>query len=131
MASALSALANASVTLQVPGVGVTTDPTTGNVAAVTSTTTISLFLRAEKLAYTPYPGVDVVDTVYEGYAVDPQVVPAGVVIGTAGVLTFAGEGAVDCEVLELWMAYGSTGIIGATLQTALGDRIRLVARGQR
>jgi len=59
------------------------------------------------------------------------VVPAGVVIGTAGVLTFAGEGAVDCEVLELWMAYGSTGIIGATLQTALGDRIRLVARGQR
>lgn len=131
MASALSALANATATLEVAATGVLTDPDTGNVTAVTGTTTLSLFLRAEKVGYSPYPGVEVVDTVYEGYAVNPQVVPAGVMVGSVGTLAFAGEETVDCEVLELRMAYGGTGILGATLQAALGDRIRLVARGQR
>lgn len=131
MASALAALANATATLRVAGTGVITDPETGNVMPAPGSTTLSLFLRAENVSYSAYPGVDVTDTIYEGYAVDPQAVPASVLVGSEGTLTFAGEQAVSCEVLELRMPYGASGLIGETLRTALGDRIRLVARGQR
>lgn len=131
MASALAALANATATISVAGTGVVTDPDTGNVMPAPSSTTLSLFLRAENVSYNAYPGIDVTDTVYEGYAVSPQVIPAGVVLGAEGTLAFAGEAAVSCEVLELRMPYGATGLLGETLRSALGDRIRLVARGQR
>lgn len=131
MASALAALANATAVLTVAQAGVTTDANTGNVSALTTTTTLSLFLKAEKLDYTPYPGVDVTDTIYEGYAISPQLLPATVLTGTQGLLTFAGEPPVECEVLELRSPYGATGLLGDTLRSVLGDRIRLVARGQR
>jgi hypothetical protein len=131
MASALSALANASATFQVAGTGVVTDPATGNVRAVTTEVTVALYLKAEKVSTTALPGVDVVDTLYEGYAVDPVAFDNGVVVGTEGVLTFGGEVPVDCEVTALRLPYGDTGLLGATLNAVLGERVQLLARGQR
>jgi hypothetical protein len=130
MASALAALANATATFQVAGTGTVTDPDTGNVMAAGASVVVSLFLKAEKVAYTAMPGVDVVVTVYSGYAVQPMALDPRVVVGTEGVLTFAGDEAVPCEVTELRMPYGSEGLIGGTLATVLGQGVRLVARGQ-
>lgn len=128
MASALAALKNASATFQVAQQGVITDPETGNVLAASAAVTVDLFLKAQNVDYTALPGIELVDTVYEGYALGT--LPAGVVVGTHGELIFAGEDAVDCEVLELRLPYGGTGLLGATLAQALGERLRLVARGQ-
>lgn len=131
MASALASLANATVTFEVAGTGVVTDPATGNVMAAGASVVASLFLKAEKVGYTALPGVDVVDTVYSGYATSPMALDPRIVIGTSGTLTFAGEAAVPCEVMELRLPYGGEGLIGGTLAGVLGQSIRLVARGQR
>jgi hypothetical protein len=116
--------------MRLAGAGVVTDPATGNVMAAEQQVVLSLFLKAEQVAYRQLPGVDLTDTVYEGYVVDPQVLPAGVVLGTRGTLVFAGQPAVECEVLEARLPYGSTGVIGGALQGVLGDRVRLAARAQ-
>lgn len=129
MATALSSIANASVSFEVAGQGVTVDPETGNVAVVDEVVTTPLYLKAEKVDVVRYPGVDVVDRVYEGYAVEP--LDTRVVPGTVGTLTFAGEAPVRCEVFSLRLPYGSTGTIGAALTGALGEKIQLVSRGQR
>jgi hypothetical protein len=129
MASALAALANASATFQVAGSGVITDPATGNVRAATSQVTVSLFLKAEKVSATALPGVDVVDTLYEGYAVDPVAFDSGIVVGTEGVLTFGTEDPVECEVTALRLPYGNAGLLGSTLNAVLGERVQLRARG--
>lgn len=128
MASALSALANATVTFQVAATGVYTDPVTGNVLPATSDVTISLFLKGESTGARIFPGVDVLDTVYEGYAVNPSSFDPAVVVGTTGTLTFAGEAARECEVLELRTSYGKTGLMGEILNGTLGEKVKLVAR---
>lgn len=128
MASALSSVVNATATFQVAKVGTYTDPATGNVLPATRDVTVRLFLKAESMGERLFPGVDVVDTVYEGYAVDPQAFDAAVVVGTTGVLTFASEAPAPCEVMELRMNYGANGLIGATLARTLGQKVRLVVR---
>jgi len=128
MASALSALANASVTFQVATTGVFTDPATGNVLPATEDVTVSLFLKGESTGSRIFPGVDVLDTVYEGYAVSPTAFDSAVVVGTTGTLSFAGEPDTTCEVLELRFNYGKTGLLGQILNTTLGEKIRLVSR---
>lgn len=128
MASALSSVANATVTFQVAAAGVKTDPVTGNVVPATKDVTVSLFLKAETVGNRLFPGVDVLDTIYEGYAVSPTAFDAGVVVGTTGTLTFAGEAPAECEVLELRVPYGKTGLIGEILNNTLGQKVRLVAR---
>lgn len=128
MASALSALANATVTFQVASAGVYTDPATGNVLPATKDVTVSLFLKGDSTGSRIFPGVDVLDTVYEGYAVNPTGFDPAVVVGTTGTLNFAGEAATSCEVLELRLNYGKTGLIGEILNTTLGEKIRLVSR---
>lgn len=130
MASALISLANASATFQVAGVGTVTDPATGNVTAASATTTLSLYLKAESITTSPLPGVNVVDTIYDGYAVDPVAIDGGVVVGTQGTLTFGSEDAVPCKVTALRLPYGNTGALGGTLSAVLGDRIQLTARSQ-
>lgn len=130
MASALAALANATATFQVAGTGVITDPATGNVRAVTTEVTVSLFLKADKIATTALPGVDVVDTVYEGYAIDPVAFDSGIVVGSRGTVTFGSEEPVSCEVISLRLPYGDTGLLGGTLNAVLGERVQLLARGQ-
>lgn len=130
MASALSDLANATATFEVAGTGVVTDPDTGNVSPAEATVTVELFLRAETIEITRYPGVDQLDTLYEGYAVVPMTFDSRVQVGSQGTLTFAGEAPVRCEVKALRLPYGNTGLLGATLAAVLGEKIQLISRGQ-
>lgn len=138
MATALAALANASVTFTVAGVGVITDPDTGNVVPAQETVSTEFFLRVTRIDgvisrvrgadQTSYPGVDVSDVVYDGYAIaslDPRIQ-----VGTTGSLVFAGNDPVTCEVTELRLPYGKTGVLGTTLNSVLGERIQLLVQGQ-
>jgi hypothetical protein len=128
MASALSALANATATFQVPTTGVYTDPATGNVMPATKDVAISLYLKADQTSQRIFPGVDVQDTIYEGYAISPTAFDAAVTVGTTGTLNFAGEGSLDCEVIALRYNYGKTGLLGELLNSTLGEKVRLVTR---
>jgi hypothetical protein len=125
MTSALAALANATATFTVPTVGTMTDPTTGNVVPASETVTVSLYLRQAGTSNAGFPGVNTDVETYEGYAVNPQALDARVKPGITGTLNFAGQGAIECEVINGRFPYGSTGLIGGTLQQVLGDKIRL------
>jgi hypothetical protein len=124
----LSALANASATFTVAATGVVTDPTTGNVTPTAESVTVQLFLKSDRVRGSAFPGVEIAETVFDGYALDK--LDERIVIGTSGTINFAGEGVWDCEVTGLRLPYGKTGLLGATLRTALGDRIQLVTREQ-
>jgi hypothetical protein len=127
--TALSALANATASFQVAVEGTYTDPVTGNVTAALTTVTVPLFLKGDRVQTRSFPGVDTADGVYDGYAVEP--LDARILVGSHGTLFFGSEEPVDCEVVALRLPYGDTGVIGQTLASALGESIRLVARGQR
>ena len=127
MASALQALANAVAVFNLPTVGTTTDLDTGNVVPVTEGVTVSLYLRQGSRNGSGFPGVDTDSITFEGYAVSPQALDARIRPGVVGTLAFAGQAAIRCEVLQERFPYGSTGLIGGTLQTVLGDRIRLAS----
>lgn len=126
MASALTALANATATLNLPTVGTTTDPTTGNIRANTETVTISLYLRQGTVRATDLPGINIEGEAFDGYVLNPVALDARVQTGTLGTLTFAGDAAMPCEVVEARTPFGTTGLLGTTLQSVLGDRIRLI-----
>jgi hypothetical protein len=125
MTSALAALANATATFAVPTVGTITDPTTGNIVPATETITVSLYLRQGGNRGSDFPGVDTEVETYDGYAVSPQALDARIKPGVTGTLNFSGQGAVPCEVLSSRFPYGSTGLLGSTVQQVLGDKIRL------
>jgi hypothetical protein len=129
VASAFSALQNSTITLTVPAAGVVTDAGTGNVRPATATVTLSAWLKAENVAETTYPGVNVITTLYEGY-VTSGALDSRVQVGTLGTVAFAGATAVDCEVLEARLPYGETGVLGAVLTSALGSKLRLASRAQ-
>jgi hypothetical protein len=130
MASAILALANATAVFDVAGTGVVTDPDTGNVSPAAATVSVEMFLRAETIEITRYPGVDQLDTLYEGYAVVPMAFDSRVQVGSQGTLTFAGEDPVRCEVKALRLPYGNTGLLGETLAAVLGEKVQLISRGQ-
>lgn len=125
MTSALAALANATAIFTVPTVGTVTDPATGNVVPATETVTVNLYLRQGTTRPSEFPGVDTEVETYEGYAVNPQALDARIKPGVVGTLNFAGQGAIDCEVINGRYPYGSTGLIGSTVQQVIGDKIRL------
>lgn len=125
MTSALTAIANASVTLELPTIGTTLDELTGNVLPVMESITVGLYLREGGRSGSGFPGVDTDSITLEGYAVNPQALDARVRPGVHGMLTFAGKPACRCEVLQERFPYGTTGLLGGTLQAVLGDRIRL------
>lgn len=124
MTSALSALANATAVFSVPTVGTVTDADTGNVLPAEETVSVTLYLRQGSPQAANLQGVDADTIVCEGYAVDPQALDARIRPGTRGTITMSGRTMV-CEVLQERFPYGSTGLLGSTLQTILGDRIRL------
>lgn len=125
--SAVKVLENSTVTFTVPAAGTAVDPATGNVVANTTTNQVSAYLKAESVAETTYPGVNVISTLYEGY-VTAGTLSADVQVGTTGTLQFAGAAAVDCEVLEVRLPYGTTGLLGSLLTSVLGPKLRLVSR---
>lgn len=126
MASALAPFSNASAVFTVPTSGTTTDARTGNVLPNSTTVSVALYLRQGSTDPTSgFPGVDTDVEVFEGYVVNPTALDARIQPGTTGTLTFAGQPAARCEVLNARYPFGSTGIIGGTIQQVLGDRIRL------
>lgn len=125
MTSALAALANATATFNLATVGTTTDPDTGNVLPTTEAVTVTLYLRQGSRNGSNFPGVDTDSVTFEGYAISPQALDARIRPGVTGTVAFAGQPAIRCEVLQERYPYGSTGLLGGTLQTILGDRIRL------
>lgn len=127
MASALTALKNATVVFTVADAGTTVDPDTGNVTANTTTISYELFLRKSGgNSERNQPGVDVINTAYEGYCISPQALDPRIRQGTAAKLTFSADSEEDCTVDDLRFNYGTTGLLGSTLQQVLGDKIRLV-----
>jgi hypothetical protein len=120
MASALAALANASAVFTLPTVGTFTDPYTGNVVPATETVTVSLYLRQGSTNGSGLPGVDADVEIYEGYAISPQALDARIQPGITGTVN-----GMPCEVINSRFPYGSTGLLGSTIQQVLGDRIRL------
>jgi hypothetical protein len=125
MTSALTAIANSSLTLELPTVGTTIDQLTGNVLPVVEPVTVGLYLREGGRSGSGFPGVDTDSITLEGYAVNPQALDARVRPGVTGQLIFAGKPACRCEVLQERFPYGTTGLLGGTLQAVLGDKIRL------
>jgi hypothetical protein len=125
MSSALLGLANATATFDVVDVGTVEDPITGNIIPNTEQVTVSLFLREGGRNGSGLPGVDTDRLTYDGYAVDPQALDARIQAGVKGLLTFSGKPPARCEVLQERYPYGSTGLIGGTVQRVIGDRIRL------
>ena len=125
MTSALSALANATAVFTLPTVGTFTDPTTGNVVPATESVSVTLYLRQGNNNSSGFPGVDTEVETFEGYAVSPQALDARIKPGITGTLNFAGEGSIPCEVLSSRFPYGSTGLLGSTVQQVLGDKIRI------
>lgn len=126
MASALTALKNATVVFTVSDAGTTVDPATGNVTANTATISYDLYLRKSASSERDQPGVDVVSATYEGYCIAPQALDPRIRQGTAAKLTFSADAAEDCVVDDLRFNYGTTGLLGQTLQSVLGDKVRLV-----
>lgn len=127
MTSALAAVANASCVFTLPAAGVSTDAATGNVLPATETVTVSLYLRQGSRSGSGFPGVDTDSVTFDGYAVSPQALDARIRPGVRGSLTFAGQAAIRCEVLQERFPFGSAGLLGSTLQGILGDRIRLIS----
>ena len=125
MTSALTALANATATFKLATIGTATDPDTGNVLPQTENVTVTLYLRQGSRNGSGFPGVDTDTITFEGYAISPQALDARIRPGVLGTLSFAGQAAIRCEVLQERYPYGSTGLLGGTLQRILGDRIRL------
>jgi hypothetical protein len=130
VATALAALDNATVTFTVTTAGTTVDADTGNVVPNTTTVAVSAYLKGESVNEVVYPGVNQVTTLFEGYVTSAGGLDARVIAGTSGSLVFAGQAAVDCEVLEARLPYGTSGLLGSTLVSALGPKIRLVSRKQ-
>lgn len=128
MATALSALANATATFNVAATGVVTDPVTGNVTPAIEEVQVQLFLKAAKQSGVAFPGVEVSETLFEGYAL--AALDVRIAEGTPGTLTFAGENLQPVEVVSLRLPYGKTGLLGSTLNAALGERIQLRTREQ-
>jgi len=131
VASALVALKNATVVFTVADTGTTVDPDTGNVVANTTTISYDLYLRKSgSNNERNQPGVDVISAVYEGYCINPQALDPRIRQGTSAKLTFSADSAEDCTVDDLRFSYGTTGLLGNTLQQVLGDKIRLVRSWQ-
>jgi len=132
VASALVALKNATVVFTVADTGTTTDPLTGNVTVNTTTISYELFLRKGGAVFQGgvsqrnLPGIDAISATFDGYCINPQALDPRIRQGTIGRLTFGNDSPEDCVVADLRFNYGTTGLLGNTLQQVLGDKIRLV-----
>lgn len=130
MASALVALKNAVAVFTVAGSGTRVDPETGNVLATDETVSYDLFLRRGGAQDANYPGVDVETANYDGYCIAPQALDARIRPGTTCMLSFASDAPRECVVVDARYSYGTTGLLGQTLQQVLGDKIRLAGSEQ-
>lgn len=129
--TALSGFANASAVFTIPASGTVTDAATGNVKPNTTTTTVALFAKASPPVDRDLPGVEVGGTTYVCRCVNPGQLPAAVVAGTKGTVSFDGGAFVPCVVMSAREPYGSAAGIGAIVRSAVGDSITLMAYPRR
>lgn len=128
MASPFTDVANATGTFTLPAAGTVTDAL-GNVIPATTTTAVSLFLKAGPQSETDLPGVDATATILTGYAVSPMALDSRITRGTEGTLLWQGA-TWEFEVVGVNETYGTTGFIATTLTAKRGDDLRLSLRRQ-
>lgn len=128
MASPFTIVENATATFTLPTSG-TVEDAYGNVLPATTTTDVTLFLKASPQAETTLPGVDATTTILSGYAVDPMTLDARIIRGTTGTLSWQGK-TWQFDVEGTNETYGGDGFIATTLSTYRGDDIRLALRRQ-
>lgn len=131
MASALQALSNATAIFSLPAAGTVTDAR-GNVIPATETVTVTLYLRQGGIAFeggvsdTDLPGIEAETQTFEGYAVNPQELDPRIIRGTVGTLSLSGDTPRRCEVADVGYPYGTAGLIGETVLSVLGTKIRIL-----
>ena len=131
MPSALASLQNATATFTLPVAGTTTDAY-GNVIPNTATLAVGLYLKQGTIQERDLEGsgINVGIDALEGTAVNPQVLDARIRPGVRGTVVFSTDPAQPFVVAQCRFPYGSTGLLGSTLQSVLGDKIRLVRYSQ-
>jgi hypothetical protein len=109
----------------VPGTTVTQDPR-GNYKVVTEYLDYNFYLVEElDNEENKYPGIDRISDKLIGYVVFPSKLDPRIKTGTKGFLSFGTQREVKFTVIDTKFNYGSTGLIGGTLQQVLGDSIYL------
>jgi len=132
MANPFAFIANATITLSLPGQTLVTDPETGNISAVTATASYRVFTKIDRDANIEYEvGADTSATIYIGYLADSdplkQAWPSSTTVGTIASLLMDG----DAEPYEARFTmvnglYGLAGI-GAILPPSVRSKFQLTA----
>jgi hypothetical protein len=125
MKSPFSAIANGSITFQIPARGAATTDDVGNVVLATAPFKVTVYLKKLNLLSAsrirPLPGLDDRSTYYEGYTVSPMQLPGEVKVGAKAPATLGRESGFFL-VNEINGDFGSDGI-GALLEVAAGTKI--------
>ena len=131
MPSALAALQNATATFTLPAAGTTTD-SYGNVVPNTTTLAVGLYLKQGTIQERDLEGsgVNVGVDALEGTAVNPQILDSRIKPGVRGTVVFSTDASQPFMVAQCRFPYGTTGLLGSTLQSVLGDKIRLIRYAQ-
>lgn len=131
MPSALVSLQNATATFTLPASGTTTDAY-DNVIPNTTTLTVGLYLKQGTIQERDLEGsgINVGVDALEGTAVNPQILDSRIKPGVRGTVVFSADAAQPFVVAQCRFPYGTTGLLGSTLQSVLGDKIRLIRYAQ-
>ena len=125
MTSPFSAIANATITFQIPARGSVTTDDVGNVVLATAPFKVVVYLKKLNLLSAsrirPLPGLDDRSTYYEGYTVSPMQLPAEIKVGMKAPATLGRESG-HFLINEINADFGSDGI-GALLEAAAGTKI--------
>jgi hypothetical protein len=123
--SPFAAIANATITFQIPARGATTTDDVGNVVTATAPFKVVVYLKKLNLLSAsrirPMPGLDDKSTYYEGYAINPMRLPAEIKVGAKAPATLGRESGFFL-INEINADFGSDGI-GALLEAAAGTKI--------
>ncbi|MEP0873611.1 hypothetical protein NDA01_28025 [Trichocoleus desertorum AS-A10] len=125
MTSPFAAIANATITFQIPAGGTATTDDVGNVVVATAPLEVVVYLKKLNLQSAsrirPLPGLDDKSTYYEGYAVSPMQLPPEVKTGAKAPATLGRESGFFL-LNEVNADFGSSGI-GAILEATTGTKI--------
>lgn len=123
--SPFAAIANGTITFQIPARGAATTDDVGNTILATAPFRVTVYLKKLNLISAArirtLPGVDDKSTYYEGYAVSPMKLPSEIKVGVKSAAT-VGSASGFFVVNEINGDFGSSGI-GALLESAAGTKI--------
>nr|WP_290224176.1 hypothetical protein [Trichocoleus desertorum] len=123
--SPFAAIANATITFQIPARGAATTDDVGNVVLTTAPLKVVAYLKKLNLQSAsrirPLPGLDDKSIYYEGYAINPMRLPAEIKVGMKAPVMM-GRDSGFFLINEINADFGSDGI-GALLEAAAGTKI--------